>query len=162
MFTTLDTFHFRDAALKHVAQRNISVMVTTLDTSHFEMSRLNDVAPRNMLLMSFTLDTSHLEMSHLNNLAQETIRYISCTLDTSHSVIGTCGPLEQSPFGESLMHALTALLTCTLDKSAVSESAVSERLTWYINCNCLFPNSDLNLFVLVCKPMSVLRSPKLI
>ena len=104
MFTTLDTFHFRDAALKHVAQRNISVMVTTLDTSHFEMSRLNDVAPRNMLLMSFTLDTSHLEMSHLNNLAQETIRYISCTLDTSHSVIGTCGPLEQSPFGESLMH----------------------------------------------------------
>ena len=139
-------------------------MVITLDTSHFEMSRLNDVAPRNMLLMYFTLDTSHLEMSHLlNNLAQETMRYMSCTLDTSHSVIGPCGPLEQSPFGESLMHASTALLTCTLDKSVVSESAVSERLTWAGDQLYLFPaNSDLNLSMLVREPMYVSRPPKLI
>ena len=40
---------------------------------------------------------------------------MSVTLDTSNSLIGPCGPLEQSPFGDSLMHASTALLSCTFD-----------------------------------------------
>ena len=40
---------------------------------------------------------------------------MSLTRDTSHSSIGPCGPFEHSPFGDSLMHASTALFSCTLD-----------------------------------------------
>ena len=41
------------------------------------------------------------------------MRLISETLDTPHAPIG---PFEQSPFGNSLMHALTALFRSTLDR----------------------------------------------
>ena len=41
---------------------------------------------------------------------------ISFTLDTSHSAIDPCRPLEQSPFGNNLRHALTAVLSSTLDR----------------------------------------------
>ena len=37
--------------------------------------------------------------------------FISVTLDTSHSPIGPCGPLEQSPLGDSFQHSPMALLT---------------------------------------------------
>ena len=41
---------------------------------------------------------------------------ISVTLDTSHCPIGPCVPLEQSPFGNSLRHAFTAVLSSALDR----------------------------------------------
>ena len=77
-----------------------------------------------MSLMSVTLDTSHFEMSALNAFVPTNIPLISVTLDTSHSPIGPCGPLEQSPFGNSLMHASTALLSCVLDRGKNAGSGV--------------------------------------
>ena len=101
--------------LKNVAPQNMPYMSFTLDTSHFARSPLNDVAPRNMPLISSTLDTSHLDTSPSKNFAWANTRLMSVTRDTSHSPIDPCGPLEHSPFGDSLMHASTALLSCTLD-----------------------------------------------
>ena len=115
MLPTLDTSHFEMSPLNDVTQRNIAGMFLTLDTSHFERSRLNDFAARNILLMSFTLDTSHFERSALMSHKRT---YGSCRrrlIRPSHSPIGRCGLLEQSPFGDSLRHAPTALLSCTLD-----------------------------------------------
>ena len=40
---------------------------------------------------------------------------MSLTRDTSQACIGPCGPLEHSPFGDSLRHVSTAPLSCTLD-----------------------------------------------
>ena len=53
---------------------------------------------------------------------------MSVILDTSHSPIGPCGPLEQSPFGDSLRHASTALLSCTFDsgKNAAGAKCIGE------------------------------------
>merc|ERR1712032_1783541 len=90
-------------------------MRVTLETSHFEMSPLNADAPKNMARMFRTLDTSHFEMSPLNEILSENIWLISTTLDTSHSPIEPFGPLEQSPSGDSLRHALTALWNSVLD-----------------------------------------------
>ena len=36
-------------------------------------------------------------------------------LDTSHSLIGPCGPLEQSVLGNIARHVVTTLLRCTSD-----------------------------------------------
>ena len=52
---------------------------------------------------------------------------MSVILDTSHSPIGPCGPLEQSPFGDSLRHASTALLSCTFDSDKNAAGAKSIR-----------------------------------
>ena len=69
-------------------------MVVTRDTSHFDMSPLNDFALVNTLLMSVMLDTSH-------------------------SAIDPCGPVGQSPIGDNLTHASTALVSSVLDDIAV-------------------------------------------
>ena len=119
--------------LNEFASRNMLFILPTCDTSHFERSPLNDVAPWNMPDTSFTLDTSHFEMSALNNFASENMRLISVTLDTPHSPISPCGPLEQSPFGKRLRHALTALLSSTLDRGNNAKvSRVRGRL-----CECV-------------------------
>ena len=65
--------------------------------------------------MSVTRDTSHFEMSPLKNDAEENMRLMSVTRDTSHASIGPCGPFKHSPFGDSLRHVSTALLSCTMD-----------------------------------------------
>ena len=65
--------------------------------------------------MSFAFDKSHFEISALKNIALENMRLMSATRDTSHFPIGPCGPLEQSPLGDSLRHALTARLSSALD-----------------------------------------------
>ena len=65
--------------------------------------------------MSFTLDTSHFEMSPIYTAASEKRRAILVMRDTSHSPIGPCGPLGQSPFGDNLRHASTALLSLGLE-----------------------------------------------
>ena len=101
--------------LKFVVPKNIRFISSTPDTSHFDRSPLNDVAPRNVPRMFFTLDTSHLEMSLSNNLARANMRLMSVTRDTSQVPIGPCGPLKHLPFGDSLRHASTALLSCTRD-----------------------------------------------
>ena len=90
-------------------------MLVTFDTSHSEMSPLNDVARMNMRVMSVTLDTSHFEMSALNDHLSENMRLMSVTPETSHSPIGPCGPLEQSPSGESSIQELTAPLSSLLE-----------------------------------------------
>ena len=43
------------------------------------------------------------------------MRFISVARDTSHVPIDPCEPFIHWPFGESLRHASTALLSCTLD-----------------------------------------------
>ena len=43
------------------------------------------------------------------------MRLMSVTRDTSHAAIGPWGPSKQLPCGDSLRHASTALLSCTLD-----------------------------------------------
>ena len=70
-------------------------MLVTLETSHFEMSPLNNFVLANMSLMNISL--------------------MSVTLETSQSPSGPCGLLEQSPFGDSLRHASTALRSSALD-----------------------------------------------
>ena len=40
---------------------------------------------------------------------------IESFFDTSHVPIDPCGPLEHAPFGDSLRHASSALLSWTLD-----------------------------------------------
>ena len=40
---------------------------------------------------------------------------MSVTRDTSHSPMGPCGPVEQSPSGDSFRHSRTALLSSNLD-----------------------------------------------
>ena len=102
--------------LNCVAPKNIPFMSFTFDTSHLERSPLNDVAPRNMPRMSFTLDTSHFERSLSKNFARANMRLMSVTRDTSQVPIAPCGPFEHLPFGDSLRHASTALLSCTLDR----------------------------------------------
>ena len=111
---TLDTSHFEMSPLKDVSE-NMPVISVTLDTSHFEMSLLNDVARVNIKVMSATLDTSHFERSPMNDVARVNIKVMPMTLDTSHSAIDPCGPLEQSPSGDSSRHALTASLSSSLD-----------------------------------------------
>ena len=59
--------------------------------------------------MVLTFDTSHLEMSPLNALALENMNIVLVMRDTSHSAIGPCTSWEQSPPGDSLMHASTAV-----------------------------------------------------
>ena len=44
------------------------------------------------------------------------MRLMSVTRDTSQVPIAPCGPFEHLPFGDSLRHASTALLSCTLDR----------------------------------------------
>ena len=44
------------------------------------------------------------------------MRFMSVTRDTSHVAIGPFRPLRHLPFGDSLRHASTALLSCTLDR----------------------------------------------
>ena len=65
--------------------------------------------------MTLTLDTSHLEISPLKKFAYENMWLMSVTLKTSHSPICPYGPFRQSPFGESLRHASTDLLSSTLN-----------------------------------------------
>ena len=65
--------------------------------------------------MSFTLDTSHFEISALNKAAPMKMALMSATLDTSHSPTNPCPLSEQSPLGDSLRHALTALFSFALD-----------------------------------------------
>ena len=55
-------------------------------------------------------------MSPSKNFAWANMRLMSLTRDTSQSPIGPFGPLEHSPFGDSLTHASTALLSCTRDR----------------------------------------------
>merc|ERR1712159_811343 len=55
-------------------------------------------------------------MSPLNNFALRNISLISVTRNTSHSPIGPCGPLGQSPFGQSFRCASTARLSSALDR----------------------------------------------
>ena len=49
---------------------------------------------------------------------------ISVTFDTYHCPIGPRGPLEQSPLGASLRHALTALLSSALDRGKYAGACV--------------------------------------
>ena len=44
------------------------------------------------------------------------MRLMSVTRDTSHVPIGPCRPFKHLPFGDSLRHASTALLSWTLDR----------------------------------------------
>ena len=67
-----------------------------------------------MPCMLVTSDTSHLDRSLLKELAPENIKSMSVTSDTSQDSIGPCEPLEQSPIAESLMHSVTAPLSCDL------------------------------------------------
>ena len=116
MLLTLDTSHFEMSRSNDRASRNMPGMLVTLDTSHCERSLLNDFAQWNISDMSLTFDTSHFEMPLRNNFASENMRLMSVTLDTSQSLIAPCGPLEQSPFGDNLRHASTALLSFALDR----------------------------------------------
>merc|ERR1719201_653007 len=61
-----------------------------------------------------TLRTFHLDRSRLKDLALENILSMLVTWDTSHTPIGPCGPVEQSPTGDRLRHALTAAMRCSL------------------------------------------------
>ena len=65
--------------------------------------------------MSVTADTSHFDRSWLKADARKNMSSISVTADTSQSPIGPCGPSEQSPIGEYLMHLFTASLNSSLD-----------------------------------------------
>ena len=58
--------------------------------------------------MSVTADTSHLDRSWLKDCASQNIELMSVTANTSHDLIGPCGPVEQFPTGDNLMHASTA------------------------------------------------------
>ena len=98
-------------------------MSVTADTSHFDRSWLKDDARRNMYPISVTADTSHFDKSWLKAEARENMAAISVIADTSQSPIGPCGPLEQSPIGESLMHSLTAARSCSAD-SGLNAAAV--------------------------------------
>ena len=53
-------------------------------------------------------------MSPLNHVNISNKRFMSSTPETSHSLIGPSGP-EQSPFGESFMHARMAFSSSDLD-----------------------------------------------
>ena len=61
------------------------------------------------------------------------MRFISVTLDTSHSAIRPYGASEQSPFGDSLMHASTALWSSTLDRGKNAGGGVCACV-----CVCVF------------------------
>ena len=112
---TLDTSHFERSLLKDGARMNIKVMLVVLDTFQFERSPLNNVALMNMRDMLVTLETSHLDRLLLNEFALENTPLMSVTLDTSQSPSCPLGPLAQPPFGESLRHASTALLSPALN-----------------------------------------------
>ena len=113
MSATLDTSHFEMSPLNDIASRNMPHMVFTFDTSHFEMSPLNKAAFENMECMFTILDTSHFEISLSKEFALENTLCMSVTLDTFQFPIG---PLEQSPFGDTAMHASTALCSSFRDR----------------------------------------------
>ena len=54
--------------------------------------------------------------------------FMSVTLDTSHSPIEPCEPLEQSPCGDNLRHAPTALFSSVRDCGENAESRVVEAI----------------------------------
>ena len=110
--------------LKSVAPKNILRMSFTFDTSHFERSPLNDDAPRNIPRILLTRETSHFERSLSNNFAFANTPLMSVTRDTSQVPIGPCGCFKHLPFGDSLRHASTALLSCTLDRGENAGVAV--------------------------------------
>ena len=129
--TSLQTWQFvlpLSGSTQHVVKKsvdkNMPCMSLTLDTSHFERSPLNDVAPRNMPRMSFALDTSHLEISLSKNFARANMRLMSVTRYTSQVPIGPCGLLRHLSFDDSLRHASTALLSCTLDRGENADDGV--------------------------------------
>ena len=68
--------------------------------------------------MLVTADTSHADRSCLKDCALLNIKLISVTADTSHDPIGPCGPAEQLPTGDNLMHASTASWSSVLFRGA--------------------------------------------
>ena len=68
--------------------------------------------------MSVTWDTFHDEMSWLKDLALRNIELMTVTLETSQDPIGPFGPFEHAPIGDSVKHALTALLNSAVDCGA--------------------------------------------
>ena len=83
-------------------------MLVTDDTSHVDRFWLKDWVLVNIAYMLVTADTSHADRSWLKDCTWANIDCVSVTADTSHDPIGPCGPLEQSPTSDSLMHASTA------------------------------------------------------
>ena len=101
-------------------------MLVTLDTSHFDRSPLNATAPENIWDIVVALDRSHFETSPLNEVAPQNIPDMSVVLDTSHDPIGPFGPRAQSPTGEIVMHASTAVLSSARDREINTAAAAVE------------------------------------
>ena len=85
-------------------------MVVTAETSHLDRSPLNLDARENVLAMLVTADTSHLDRSWSNLDVFENILNMLLTADTSQFPIGPCGPLGQSPIGDTLRHCVAAVI----------------------------------------------------
>ena len=71
---------------------------------------------------------------------------MSATSDTSQSPIGPCGPSEQSPFGDSLRHASTALLSSALD---CGENTGVVVVVVVHTARAIDPRDPVNMFILL-------------
>ena len=123
---TADTSHFDRSWLKADAAENMYLMLVTADTSHCDRSWLKADAPENMDLMLVTADTSHFDNSWLKADAHQNMSLILVTAETSQSPIGPCGPWEQSPIGDILIHSSTAPRSSSLD-SGLDAAEISVR-----------------------------------
>ena len=111
---TDDTSHADRSWLKAIVPANILLISVTDDTSHADRSWLKVIVLEKIPPISVTDDTSHADRSWLKLKAFWNMLCISVTADTSHDAIGPCEHLEQSPTGDSSMHALIASLSSVL------------------------------------------------